>query len=180
MNIPNFIIVDIGAGNSGKSTTLNNVWDLLPCYDPNEKIILNGVDRNGILGYVIPFSSKNLTVDRRYVIGLNANGDSVHEIFEGMDELVKHDCDIIICCARSMGSFDEALKLLLDKYNVETHKKEIPKIVRFSHFAKWPYEKDGIRTKRNRSELSCIKIGNANITRISAQSVINLIEQLIN
>ncbi|MCH5242531.1 MAG: hypothetical protein J1F67_08930 [Muribaculaceae bacterium] len=99
-----YIIALIAPNETGKTTVINNVWDLLPCFYPEEKVILNDRKYHEIVGYVDGF--KNIANDhhpihRPYRVGVNSLGDTVNQIKEGLAVLIHHKCNIIICSARA-------------------------------------------------------------------------------
>lgn len=99
-----FIIALIGPNETGKTTVLNNVWDLLPCFYPKEKIILNSRKYHEIIGYVDAFKkpgSHHHPIERKIRVGINSLGDTLNQIKEGLAVLIHHECDIIVIAARA-------------------------------------------------------------------------------
>lgn len=106
-----YIIAVLSPKETGKTTVVNNVWDLLPCFDPEEKVILNERKHHEIIGFVDPFGMKSGGKDnsrieshpiyRPYRIGVNSLGDTIDQVKEGLAVLIHHDCDIIVCAVRT-------------------------------------------------------------------------------
>lgn len=106
-----------GTTNTGKSTTIRAVYELLlaeyPNVKPEEGAILNRVE------------IKVVIVINGVKIGIESQGDPVKEsrLEESLEEFVKVDCSIIICARRTYGKKFDAVEDLNHKgYEIESIK----------------------------------------------------------
>lgn len=197
-----YIIAVCAPEETGKTTLVNNVWDMLPAFNSDEKIILNNRKPYEIIGIVNPPSSGMHPVVRDKKIGVNSLGDKPYQISEGLAVLAHHECDIIVCTARSENDLEEAIDNIattefscnLDKIfegtplslknadieAIAAKVKEYEVIVCCQFYAmnitRMPLKQ---RYKQPAPDSNpMIEIGNVNLSRVSAQNIIDLIDRL--
>lgn len=107
-----YIIVLTGKPDTGKTTVLNNVWDMLPSFDGSGKDISSSSVKNEIVGVCNPDLTPMCGVIRNKKIGVNSIGDNSYEIQKGLTELMLKDCDIIVCASRTPFLFNKAVNNL--------------------------------------------------------------------
>lgn len=89
--MPKYIIAVCAPRNTGKTSVINNVWDLLPCYEEvkvKEKHVLHlphaPLSNPEILGYDKLITPANKPIKRDYTIGVNSRGDDLANILGGL------------------------------------------------------------------------------------------------
>ena len=97
-----FIICLEAPSNTGKTTTLNYVWELLPAFAGEQKIELNPHKEHEIIGFIERANYLRHPMDekRNRKIGVNSLGDTVNQVREGLAVLIHNKCDIIVCASR--------------------------------------------------------------------------------
>ena len=197
-NMGKYIIAICAPQNSGKTSTINNVWDILPSYYSgsrnNEKHIIDWSFKYEILGYVDSHTPDTKPIIRNWKTGVNSLGDNVNQVKVGLALLSDLDCDIIVCAARKTKWIREAI----DNINSTTFEKvfkqneyafakidlkEIEaKLAAYTVIFTTPYIYEGsnpIALKHVAPPFeSPIKLGGVNLDRVMAQNIVNLIERL--
>lgn len=206
-----YIIGLIAEDKTGKTSVLNNVWDLLPCYNSVDKKEYYKLSHE-IVGHVELYSNNAKAIHREFKVGINSFGDSVDDIRRGLVELLYSGCDIIICAARKTDDLLEAIHTLtstvitsrmtknastrgVSKYNA-LDDNFLPmaqslilnyELIVTSHLQKYiePTCRRAISKKLYpASDMTPLKVeeivGNVNLTRLSAQHIVDLVERLIN
>lgn len=206
-----YIIGLIAEEKTGKTSVLNNVWDLLPCYNSVDKKEYYKLPHE-IVGHVELYSNNAKAIHREFKVGINSLGDSVDDIRRGLVDLLYSGCDIIICAARTTDDLLEAIQTLTSTVissrmtknastrgvtkNKALDDNFLPKaqsmiqnyeLIITSHLQKYiePSCRLAISKKLHpASNTSPIKVeefvGNVNLTRLSAQHIVDLVERLIN
>lgn len=200
--IKKYIIAVVAEDKSGKTSVLNNLWDLLPSYHSNDKIIITHKSHE-IIGYCSSFADDRKAIQRDNIIGINSLGDNIEEIRRGFVELLyAADCSIIVCTAHTINDLLEARDTLCATTITDQMKKRgitgifLPKaqskinefdILVTRHIQNYydPKLRKSIKTKFNDpTNKKPIKIEefveNVNITRLSAFHILDLVERLIN
>ena len=111
-NMGKYIIVITGKPDTGKTTVINNVWDLLPSFDGSGKRILSSSGSHEIVGICEPDPTQKCRILRDKKIGVNSIGDNSYEIQRGIIQLMLLDCDIIVCASRTPDLFNKAISNL--------------------------------------------------------------------
>ncbi len=168
-----YVIAVIGERKTGKTCVINNVWDLLPCYESSDKVDLSTHKTPyEIWGYVEPSTSCKL-IERSYRIGVASLGDTVEEIEKRVEPLMNvYKCGIIVCACHLPGS-DNTFQKIKDLSNKFKYK-----LITYSHFCNYGADRSSLRKKFSSKSSALIITGSVNLTRLSAMSIVNLIEQL--
>ena len=103
-----------GTANSGKSTTLRKLYELLTKAYPTAQVdILHkvGVDLSLII-----------TIDG-VLIGIESQGDPGSRLPDSIKVFIKRGCVIIVCCTRTKGSTVEIVEGLQPEFALTWHQK---------------------------------------------------------
>lgn len=107
-----YFIVVTGKPDTGKTTVINNVWDMLPSFNGSGKHILSSLSSREIVGICEPDVTPKCGILRNKKIGVNSVGDNSYEIQRGIIQLMLQECDIIVCASRTPDLFNKAIKNL--------------------------------------------------------------------
>lgn len=108
-----YIIVLIGKQNSGKTTVMNHVWDLLTSYTSTDaKKKLNTNLRKEILGVVSPDIPSSKPIHRDKTVGVNSIGDDAQQVASGLIRLINEESDVIVCTARTVRMYNNAIRMI--------------------------------------------------------------------
>lgn len=191
-----YIIAVVADEKTGKTTVINNVWDLLPCYDCVQKHIDYNLHHE-IVGYVRSYDNFKKGVFRNLQVGVNSIGDNVPEIRQGLVDMLFDGSDILVCACHKVDDLIEAmnsltstvlLKRMADR-GIKTSFLPIAqstikdyKIICCSHFQKYiePSLRKPIRHSTSATRAATMEVEGINLSRLSAQSIVNLIDQIIN
>lgn len=169
-----FVIAVASEKCSGKTTTINYVWDLLPCYSSSEKVNLNEKLRHEVWGYIKP-SEESKMIDRNYKVGVASRGDTPGEIIESVEPLMKkYNCDIIVCACHNPK--DDGTFATIEKLSRENGYT----LITYSQFCNYFADREALKNKFNSNQSPVITAGNVNLSRFSATNIVGLIELLAN
>ena len=99
-----------GAGQRGKSSTLNILIDELAKKYPNatKRILIPGMGRD----QQVIFDNLN-----GHVIGIETQGDPNSRLPQSLKDFAKAQCDIIFCACRTSGSTVDAIQSFAKQYS---------------------------------------------------------------
>jgi hypothetical protein len=97
------VIAVRGVGNTGKSSTIKMVYKLLVDKYPRREVEFEKITKREI---------RAILIVHRLKIGMDSSGDPSHELDVRLNLLVKLDCYVIICAARSSGATVHAVEAL--------------------------------------------------------------------
>lgn len=203
--MPKYIIALCDPATTGKTTVINHVWDMLPSFNPTEKQILNPEKDFEIIGIVNSPEVKQHPLRRDVKIGVNSLGDTPDQVSEGLAVLVHNNCDVIVCAARSEEMLQEGIDGLptakfncfldkvfeddprslkhADRNSIKRKIQDEYEVIICGHF----YLKNIKRVSLTERKIMLppfnnpmISAGNVNLSRLSAQNIVDLIERLMN
>lgn len=167
-----YVIAIASENCTGKTTTINYVWDLLPCVSSSEKVSLKPTLHHEVWGYVKPCADSKM-IDRNFTIGVASRGDKPWEIIEWVEPLMKeYNCDIIVCACHNPKedkTFETVEKLSRD--NGYT-------LITCSQFCNYFADREALKNKFKSNQSPVITAGNVNLSRFSAINIVGLIELL--
>lgn len=187
------LLLVVGEEKTGKTTVLNHVWDLLP--SSSRKRSLLGHKIQEVLGVVEPYCKHRRGIERPLKIGVSSWGDTPELIQMGIIYLANEGCDFIICASHTIEQFLNSIHSLSDYPANEDMKKkgiseerlpiiqeEIKKyqIVTFSPFTNYmePSKRKAIPSCSKKELFENSHIADANISRLSAEAIITLVDRL--
>ena len=99
-----------GAGEKGKSSTLNILIDELAKKYPNapKRILIPGMGRD----QQVIFDNLN-----GHIIGIETQGDPNSRLPQSLKDFAKEQCDIIFCACRTSGSTVDAIQNFAKQYS---------------------------------------------------------------
>ena len=99
-----------GAGEKGKSSTLNILIDELAKKYPNvtKRILIPGMGRD----QQVIFDNLN-----GHIIGIETQGDPNSRLLQSLKDFAKAQCDIIFCACRTSGSTVDAIQNFAKQYS---------------------------------------------------------------
>ena len=97
-----------GRGNSGKTSTINNVFNLLVSKYKNAKI-----------DFIKKGNDIKLTIEiNGILVGIESQGDPNSRLKKSLDEFEAKNCDIIFCATRTSGMTVDWVKSHSKNYNL--------------------------------------------------------------
>lgn len=143
---------------TGKSTTVKEVWEMLPGKKDN-KAPGTRYERFGIIN----------TPDGLN-IGIASRGDNSSEIRDWVGQLIDSGiCDVIVCACHSDDSTYQTVINLADKGNY--------KLIFCSHFYEYRSEPIAL-SKLSKGTPHKVTVGGVNLNEYTAESIIGLINRL--
>lgn len=166
-----FLIAIVGEEKAGKTCTINHVWDLLPCYSSADKVDLAPDRPHEIWGYVNP-DTKSFIIARDAKIGVTSRGDTSEEIIEWLVPLMStHECDIIVCACHHYDNTLATVKKLAHDNGYT--------LITCSNFCNYNADRTALKHKRSHGISPAVSVRGIDLSQVSAQAIVGLIERLI-
>jgi hypothetical protein len=102
------VIALYGPANTGKSSTVKKVYELLKAKYPNAPVTHE----------IIHHDVRAIIKINGHSIGIESQGDPGSRIFTSISLFVQEECDIIVCATRTRGQTVEVIENLKPQYCV--------------------------------------------------------------
>lgn len=168
-----YLLVYIAPSKAGKTTVLRNVAEKMSMSSVKTVYLTKESNFGGIIYIEIKNKAKEIVR-----CGVIADGDSPDDIINGMEKLSLFSCDLVLCCAHSQHILFKAYNKYLTLNGIE-EESDKPNIIFFSHFSLFDPKRPTLSEKKKKGLAFDVSIDGFNLSEISAQNIINLIQLLI-
>lgn len=169
-----FIIAVIGEEAVGKTCTIRNVWEMLPACHLSGKHILKDSLLHEVWGYVEYAEDKKGFYPHHSKVGVASRGDNSEEIKEWVIPLIEdYECEIVVCACHSSG--DDTLTTV--KSIAWQHDYELITVGNFTLYKDYQ-NRESLKSKIKEGKSPVVEVEGVNLSRLSAKSIVELIEML--